>query len=63
VVVTGRGHAPEASTRAITARAVASCSGDCGKMAERYCVPTSLPWRFFVVGSCSLKNHCSSSVS
>ena len=33
------------------------------QIAERYCVPTSFPWRLSVVGSCRRKNHCSSSVS
>ena len=63
MVVIGRFHLPDASTRAFTRSAAARCSGDCGKIAERYCVPTSLPWRLSVVGSCSRKNHCSSSSS
>ena len=43
--------------------AVASCSGECVKIAERYCVPRSLPCWFFVVGSWILKNHFASSSS
>ena len=30
-------------------------AGEVKKIAERYCAPTSLPWRFFVVGSCMRK--------
>jgi hypothetical protein len=55
LVVIGCFHLPEASTRAFTRSAALFCSGVCGKIAERYCVPTSLPWRFSVVGSSSLK--------
>ena len=32
-----------------------------GKIAERYCVPTSLPWRLSVVGSCVAKKMSSRS--
>jgi hypothetical protein len=58
VVVMGRFHLPEASTRAFTRSAVVFCSAVWAKIAERYCVPTSLPWQLSVVRSCSLKNHC-----
>jgi hypothetical protein len=34
-----------------TASAILRCSGDWAKITERYCVPTSLPWRSLVVGS------------
>ena len=60
LVVIGRFHFPDASTRAFTRSAIVFCSGVWGKIAERYCVPTSFPWRLRVVGSWSLKNHCSS---
>ena len=63
LVVTGRFHLPDAFTRAITRSAVACCSGDCGKIADRYCVPTSFPCRLSVVGSCRRKNHYSISSS
>jgi hypothetical protein len=43
LVVIGRFHFPDASTRAFTRSAVAACSGLCGKIAERYCVPMSFP--------------------
>ena len=36
---------------AITASASARCSGVWQKITDRYCVPTSLPWRSCVVGS------------
>ena len=42
VVVIGRFHFPDASTRALTRSAVTFCSGVCGKIADRYCVPASL---------------------
>ena len=45
----------------ITSRAVRSCSGEWVKMAERYCVPTSAPWRFSVVGSWMAKKTLSRS--
>src|SRR2546426_8629748 len=32
-------------------------------MTERYCVPTSWPWRLSVVGSCTVKNTSSRSLS
>ena len=51
---------PDFAARAFTSSAIFRCSGEVTKMAERYCVPTSLPWRFFVVGSCMRKNHFSS---
>ena len=41
VVVIGRFHFPDASTRVLTSSAVAFCSGVCGKIADRYCVPVS----------------------
>ena len=63
VVVIGCFHLPDASTRARTCSAVRCCSGVWGKIAERYCVLTSLPWRLSVVGSRSLKNHRSSNSS
>ena len=44
LVVTGRFQRPDAPTRAMTRSAVARCSSVCGKIAERYCVPVSLPW-------------------
>jgi hypothetical protein len=60
-VTTGRFHLPLASTRALTSSAVFFWASEVKKMAERYWVPTSFPWRFFVVGSCMRKNHFSSS--
>src|SRR3712207_7143171 len=63
LVVMGRFQRPDASTRAMTRSAISRCSSVCGKMAERYCVPMSLPCRLGVVGSCSRKNHRSSSSS
>ena len=44
-------------------RHVERCSVLCGNIADRYCVPTSFPWRFSVVGLCSRKNQCSSKSS
>ena len=35
----------------MVSRATRSCSGEWKKMAERYWVPTSAPWRLRVVGS------------
>jgi hypothetical protein len=49
-----------AGVLAFTRSAISFCSGVCGKMAERYWVPTSFPWRLSVVGSCSRNNHFSS---
>ena len=40
-----------ASGASILASACASCSGEWKKIAERYCVPQSGPWRLRVVGS------------
>ncbi len=46
----------------ITACAVCFCASEWVKIAERYCVPTSLPCRFNVVGSWirAEKNTCRS---
>jgi hypothetical protein len=52
-VTIGASHT--AAISAITWRAVASCSGEVKKITERYWVPTSLPWRFRVVGSWMVK--------
>src|SRR5947207_2400849 len=41
---------------AITASASARCAGVWQKITERYCEPTSLPWRSLVVGSWIEKN-------
>src|SRR5580658_6392119 len=45
----------------ITASAVAFCASEVVRMMERYCDPTSFPWRFRVVGSWMVKNTCSRS--
>ena len=47
--------------RAFDSAAISACSGEWVKIAERYCVPTSQPWRFFCVGSCSFQNVSTSS--
>lgn len=39
----------------LTSSATRRCSSLCVRMMERYCGPTSLPWRLGVVGSCSVK--------
>ena len=62
-VTTGRRHLPEALTRALTVSAVVFWVSLKVKMADRYWLPTSLPWRFSVVGSCMRKNHFSSNSS
>src|SRR3546814_7897118 len=43
------------------ARAAAACASSSGKIALRYCVPTSLPWRLSCVGSCVAKKTSSRS--
>ena len=53
--------APRLAARAPSPpRRSSAAPGDVTKIADRYCEPTSLPWRFFVVGSCMRKNHFSS---
>ena len=44
----------------VAARLAAFCSSEWKNTAERYCVPTSAPWRLSVVGSCERKNQSSS---
>ena len=41
----------DAFNSAFTASASACCAGGRQKIAERYCVPTSLPWRLSWAGS------------
>ena len=45
------GAGQPAAARSMPRRAASSCSGEAGKIAERYWVPTSLPWRLSWVGS------------
>src|SRR5213083_1521098 len=42
---------PASSISRMTCFATFSCSVECVKIAERYCVPSSAPCRFSVVGS------------
>ena len=42
--------------RAMAASASSPCAAESGKIAERYCVPTSLPCRLSWVGSCVPRN-------
>jgi hypothetical protein len=44
-----------AVSSARTDSAAARCAGDWQKITDRYCVPTSLPWRSLVVGSWIVK--------
>ena len=56
---------PDSSSAACCASrervATASCSGEVQKTAERYCEPTSKPWRLRVVGSWQAQKRSSSS--
>ncbi len=54
-VTMGASHTPSRSSSAITSSAARRCSSDSVKTMERYCGPTSAPWRLGVVGSCVAK--------
>ena len=55
----GRDRLPRSCVwaRAFDSAAASACSGEWVKIAERYCVPTSQPWRFTCVGSCRLQKR------
>ncbi len=50
-VTMGASHTPSASRSRTTASATTFCSSEWWKITDRYCVPTSPPWRLSVVGS------------